>query len=280
MRGHIDITGQRFGRLTAIEYLGASKWKCICDCGNVRTVQFSALNSGRSKSCGCLKASRASTPKEDLTGRRFCRLTVESYADGGKWNCLCDCGNRKIADTWSLTHGVTPSCGCRWKEFQGTRNATHGESNTRLYRVWADMRNRCNNKRTNDYKYYGARGIKICPEWASFKVFRDWAMSHGYDPNSKHRSCTLDRIDTDGNYEPSNCRWASHSVQMRNRRPYRNPKLSRAVELLSDEGLVVERYPSIVDASNATGCTQGGIQAVCSGKQKTTSGMRWQYAAD
>lgn len=276
-RTHNDITGQRFNHLTAIEYLKGSKWRCRCDCGKEVITTYAALKDGDKKSCGCMRRK----PKYDLTGMRFGRLVVKDYAGDGLWNCICDCGNAKKADSWALRHGVTPSCGCRQAELQSARAKTHGESSTRLYRVWGNMHSRCDNPNNDSYKYYGERGIKICPEWSSFEAFRDWAMSHGYDPSSKHRECTLDRIDNDGDYEPSNCRWVSHSVQMRNRRSYRNPRFFRAVELVSADGSVLKSYPSIVDASNDTGCTQEGIQAVCSGKQKTTGGgMRWQYAAN
>lgn len=276
MAKYHDITGQRFGSLVAVEYLKSSKWRCKCDCGNEVVTTYTSLKSGDRASCGCAR----NKPRYDLTGMRFGRLVVQDYAGGGLWNCICDCGNTKQADTWSLRNGVTPSCGCQWLEAQGARTRTHGESGSRLYKVWSDMHSRCNNPNIDSYKYYGGRGIKICPEWFSYEAFMDWAMSNGYDPDSQHRECTLDRIDNDGDYEPSNCRWVSHSVQMRNRRYYRNPRFFRAVELISDDGSVLGSYQSIVDASEETGCTQNGIQAVCSGRQKTTSGMRWQYATD
>ena len=96
-------------------------------------------------------------------------------------------------------------------------NIKHGGTGTRLHNVWIMMKQRCNNPKTCEYHRYGGRGIKVCDEWASFNNFRDWAMSNGYDPDAPRGKCTLDRIDNDGDYEPSNCRWVDMLEQMKNR---------------------------------------------------------------
>ena len=89
---------------------------------------------------------------------------------------------------------------------------THGMANSRLYDCWTDMKRRCYNQRNKRYDRYGGRGIQVCDEWvASFRSFYDWAMSHGYQDN-----LTLDRINVDGNYEPSNCRWVTRAEQNKN----------------------------------------------------------------
>lgn len=91
----------------------------------------------------------------------------------------------------------------------------HGGYGSRLYSIWQHMRSRCNTPSTFAYEYYGGRGIKICHEWQhSFEAFRDWALSHGYTDD-----LTIDRVDTDGDYTPENCRWITQSEQTRNRRP-------------------------------------------------------------
>lgn len=96
-------------------------------------------------------------------------------------------------------------------------------SYTRLYRVWCDMKNRCHHPANAGYEYYGGRGITVCPEWVgSFETFRDWALSAGYRDDLE-----LDRRDSDGNYEPGNCRWATRVQQMRNTRKRRGAKTSR-----------------------------------------------------
>ena len=97
------------------------------------------------------------------------------------------------------------------------RGYKHGGTGTRLHKVWIMMKQRCNNPNTGEYHRYGGRGIKVCDEWLSFANFRDWAMSNGYEPNAPRGECTLDRIDNDGNYEPSNCRWIDLKEQMVNR---------------------------------------------------------------
>lgn len=93
-----------------------------------------------------------------------------------------------------------------------TMNYKHGKNGTRLYRIWANMKNRCKNPKSNRAHVYLNRGITVCDEWKDdFQVFYDWSMSHGYSDD-----LTIDRIDNDKGYSPDNCRWVTHSEQMRN----------------------------------------------------------------
>lgn len=161
----------------------------------------------------------------DITGQRFGRLVaikrVENSASGQtRWLCKCDCGNEIIVQRYALQHGNTKSCGCFRKEFGKVQHATHNHRNDRLYGTWNMMRQRCNNPNNASYKYYGAKGVKVCDEWGEYENFRKWAYANGYDedsPLSKH-TCTIDRINPYGNYEPSNCRWVDAHTQALNTR--------------------------------------------------------------
>lgn len=155
----------------------------------------------------------------DLTGMRFGRLTVLNRIENDKhgcarWHCVCDCGNEVYPSASSLRTGHTKSCGCLRRERIVESVLIHNESHSRLYGIWQSMKRRCFNKNFKHYHLYGGRGIKIHSEWIDdFGSFRDWALSNGYE-----EGLTLDRIDNDGNYEPSNCRWITMHEQARNKR--------------------------------------------------------------
>lgn len=151
---------------------------------------------------------------KNLVGLRFEKLQVVAY--GGRikgchaWVCMCDCGNTIRTISASLNNGNTTSCGCKcWMPL-----VKHGESHKRTheYKCWYHMKDRCLNPNHSAYQYYGGRGITICEKWLSYEGFLE---DMGRAPSHKY---TLDRIETDGNYVKSNCRWADHHTQMNNTR--------------------------------------------------------------
>lgn len=151
----------------------------------------------------------------DLVGQRFGRLTVESFSHmhvGAFWNCRCECGTSLTVSSNNLRRGNSKSCGCLSREITGSRFRRHGMSRTRLHRIWGGMLMRCSYEKNGNYDRYGGRGISVCQEWqSSFESFRDWAIANGYRDD-----LTIDRIDSNGNYEPGNCRWEPLAVQARN----------------------------------------------------------------
>ena len=157
----------------------------------------------------------------DITGERFGRLVAIRRAGKDKrnnalWLCRCDCGNEVIRATSDLRKRSNHSCGCRATEHladMSKKNVTHGMSGTRLYGCYKGMMSRCYREKDIHYNAYGRRGITVCAEWKNNPdAFIDWALTHGYSDD-----LTIERIDVNGNYEPSNCTWIPMSEQYKNK---------------------------------------------------------------
>lgn len=174
---------------------------CKCDCGNTKLISRNALVRRATLSCGCLVV------RQNIVGERFGLLTVTRMTEKRNksleilWECLCDCGTTVLKSKTYLKNHPHPSCGCQ-------EHLTKKSG----YKSWATMIQRCYNKNTEEYKYYGGRGIKVCDKW--LEGFYNFYLDMGDRPEG----FTLDRIDVNGDYEKENCRWATIKEQSTNKR--------------------------------------------------------------
>lgn len=146
---------------------------------------------------------------KDIKNKKFGRLTPIDYIPGhnrmrSAWLCKCDCGNETIVSTDKIISGSTKSCGCL--------KIKYSILNKRIFQIWYNMHKRCEKNNQMDSKYYFGKGIKVCQEWDVYENFQSWALENGYADD-----LTIDRINTKGNYEPSNCRWITLAEQQRNK---------------------------------------------------------------
>lgn len=174
----------------------------------------------------------------DLSNKRFYRWTVikkdntttDSRGRNDFYICKCDCGTIRPVNKWRLLRGTSKSCGCYRKDYITAKDTKHGHSRERLYNIYYMIRSRCYDENHISFPNYGGRGIKMCDEWYNdVTSFLSWCYNNGYKEN-----LTIDRIDVDRNYEPSNCRFVTNTEQQRNRRDNRKVFIRGKEYVLAD----------------------------------------------
>lgn len=249
--------GDRFGNLVVEKEIEPFVYKsgikdrqylCRCACGKEKALKRNYLLSGYPTNCGCSRKNISFH-----IGDKYGQLTIIERAENDNRNqtrvvCKCDCGKVVTVRIIHLKSGMTKSCGCYLRERVKQSSTKHGQSNSRLYSVWNGMKDRCYNINNRQYKNYGGRGIKICEEWQDFEPFYKWAISYGYNPEAVKGKCTIDRINNDGNYEPSNCRWVGMDIQQKNKRPTSKGmfEMDGVVKSLKDWCKLYGTSPSVV----------------------------------
>lgn len=212
-----DLTGLQFSNWLVVSFSHKDSkrnyWDCECQCEKKtrRIIDTYPLVHKKRKSCGCL-------PRVDITNEKFGKWKVLEFSHmkgRSYWICQCDCGTMSTKRLDQLTAGITRDCGCSNNfNMDGTTSSKEvGEMDSRIASIWYGMHHRCQNKDHINYSGYGGRGISICKDWYYYDNFKDWAMKNGYSDDLE-----LDRIDNDGNYNPSNCRWATREQQCYNKR--------------------------------------------------------------
>lgn len=205
----------------------------------------------------------------ELTGKVFGRLTVIRKTEvrirnNIGWLCLCECGTEKVIAGIYLRKG-TQSCGCLASELSSKRmkkTATkHGGAHTLLYYIWRGLKHRCDNPKNRMYKYYGGKGVTIYNDWYDFNKFRDWALSSGYK-----KGLTIDRIKSNSNYYPENCRWITQSENTR----WAHAKAVKCVE-------TGEVFKSAVEASKFINSYDGSDIGKAIRRNGRAGGYHWEY---
>lgn len=216
-----NMVGKKFYKLYVHKRTDGNKYNVdvSCDCTPEKiysTNGYGILN-GKTKSCGC------NSMINDMIGKQFYKLFIHGRSkikhDYVIVSCDCNPDYKYETSASAIRDGRTKSCGCIKKEITAIRNsenAIHNMSGTKIYDVWRQMIQRCENINHKDYKNYGKKGIVVCDEWHDLLTFTEWAYSHGYEENA---DLSIDRINSNKGYNPTNCEWIlfSENIAKRNR---------------------------------------------------------------
>lgn len=218
------MIGVKFGSLTVLSEIEPSKYgrlyyECRCDCGFIYEARASHVKSGATQQCrDCRNSKRARLMKDRAVanhevnvGKEFGNFTVMRAFTEGKYSgvyyaCKCLCGNVSILRAYTVLNGQATRC----RKCIDKLSEKHGMVYTHTYTTWFTMRRRCSDPKTESYKRYGGRGIKVCDRWEKFENFLE-------DMGEKPKGLQIDRIDNDGNYEPGNCRWVTPKENANNK---------------------------------------------------------------
>lgn len=211
------MIGKRFNEWTVLIEVKSEKpgrwYECLCSCGNVRLKSGPQLRSGRGRRCSDCQYADLYNPAKEI-GKKYGKWTVIKFKDVHRklmrYETQCECGTTGMHVVADLRAGKSRQCVLCHNRENAENNKKHGLHKSPIYKVWSSMIHRCNNSKSSVYDRYGGRGIKVCERWHTFENFLA-------DMGDKPEGLTIDRINNDGNYEPSNCRWVTHKENCQNR---------------------------------------------------------------